>query len=50
VPTTGPEAFAGTWKDLKMASGVVLFKGSRSMKMEEYLSALSREIEAGCGR
>ncbi|MDY7002171.1 MAG: UDP-N-acetylmuramoyl-tripeptide--D-alanyl-D-alanine ligase [Thermodesulfobacteriota bacterium] len=49
MQTTGPEAFAGTWKDLGVASGVVLFKGSRSMKMEEYVSALTREFEAGCG-
>ena len=49
VPTTNPKAFAGTWKDLGMIRGVVLFKGSRSMKMEEYVSALTREIEAGCG-
>lgn len=40
APLTTPEDFAENWKNLKLDDAVVLLKGSRSMKMEEYTKAL----------
>lgn len=39
------EGFAAAWKAAAPAEGVILFKGSRSCRMEEFL----RLAEAGCG-
>lgn len=45
VPLGAPEDFAADWLDMKIADAVVLVKGSRSMKMEEYTKALKEMLE-----
>lgn len=42
-----PEKFLDSWRDMGIDRGVVLVKGSRSLKMEEYANALCRELDAG---
>lgn len=41
------DEFLDAWRDMGIDRGVVLVKGSRSLKMEEYANALCREINAG---
>ncbi|MGE4423725.1 MAG: UDP-N-acetylmuramoyl-tripeptide--D-alanyl-D-alanine ligase [Pseudodesulfovibrio sp.] len=41
-----PEEFLQTWRELCISEGVVLVKGSRSLKMEQYSNALCRELNA----
>lgn len=40
-----PENFTAMWKDMKLDNAVVLIKGSRSMKMEEYSRALKESLK-----
>ncbi len=42
--TDSPDEFVGQWRDLALSGGVALFKGSRANRMEDYVSALSREL------
>ncbi len=44
-----PEAFLGTLAATGLTGGVLLFKGSRSMRMEEYLSAFMQSIQKDAG-
>ena len=44
---TSPDEFPRTWRETGIDRGVVLVKGSRSLKMEAYANALCRELNAG---
>jgi UDP-N-acetylmuramoyl-tripeptide--D-alanyl-D-alanine ligase len=41
-----PDTFAALWHELGLDQGVILFKGSRSNRMEEYSAALLEELRA----
>ena len=41
---TSPDEFIAAWRETGIDRGVVLVKGSRSLKMEEYANALCREL------
>jgi len=45
LPLPAPAEFAENWKDMKLDDAVVLLKGSRSMKMEEYTKALRAVLQ-----
>jgi len=45
LPLNDPKSFAKDWLEMKIHDAVVLFKGSRSMKMEEYAKALKETLE-----
>ncbi|QJB55396.1 UDP-N-acetylmuramoyl-tripeptide--D-alanyl-D-alanine ligase [Pseudodesulfovibrio sp. zrk46] len=48
--TTGPEDFIKEWRTMGLSGAVILVKGSRSLKMEEFANALCRELDdAGMG-
>ncbi|BDQ33697.1 UDP-N-acetylmuramoyl-tripeptide--D-alanyl-D-alanine ligase [Pseudodesulfovibrio portus] len=47
IPLTTPDEFLRAWRETGIDRGVVLVKGSRSLKMEEYANALCRELNAG---
>ena len=40
------DAFIEEWRKLAFTRGLVLVKGSRSMKMEHYCDALREELHA----
>lgn len=40
------EAFLEQWRCMGLARGVVLFKGSRALRMEEFCEALRKELQA----
>lgn len=40
---TSPDEFIAAWRDMGLTRAVVLVKGSRSLKMEEFANALCRE-------
>jgi len=42
-----PESFLVQWRTLGAENAVVLVKGSRSLKMEDFAAALCREVQAG---
>ena len=44
--TTTPEEFLSQWRERGIEGGVVLFKGSRSLKMEAFANALCHELGA----
>ncbi|BCS88350.1 UDP-N-acetylmuramoyl-tripeptide--D-alanyl-D-alanine ligase [Pseudodesulfovibrio sediminis] len=44
---TTPDEFITRWNELGIDRGVVLVKGSRSLKMEEYANILCRKVKAG---
>ncbi len=46
---TNPDDFMKAWRDMGLAGAVVLVKGSRSLKMEEYANALCKELGSGNG-
>ena len=41
-----PEAFLEAWRELCITEGVILVKGSRSLKMEQFANVLCRELDA----
>jgi len=45
----GPDAFMQAWRSLGIEGAVVLFKGSRSMRMEEISGVLCKELGAVAG-
>jgi len=47
IPLASPDEFLRAWRETGIDRGVVLVKGSRSLKMEEYANALCRELNAG---
>ncbi|MBG0789456.1 MAG: UDP-N-acetylmuramoyl-tripeptide--D-alanyl-D-alanine ligase [Desulfovibrionaceae bacterium] len=47
TPLASPGEFLEAWRETGIDRGVVLVKGSRSLKMEEYANALCRELNAG---
>ena len=49
VRVAGAEDFISQWRELGLGRGVALFKGSRSLKMEEFATALCRELERQAG-
>jgi len=46
VPAGEASDFIAAWRNLNLKEAVVLFKGSRSLKMEELSNALCREVHA----
>ncbi len=46
APAGDAATFLDTWRKLGLKDAVVLFKGSRSLKMEELSNALCRELHA----
>ena len=44
IRVTGPEDFIQAWRAKELGRAVALFKGSRSMKMEDLANALCREL------
>ncbi|MEF2230909.1 MAG: UDP-N-acetylmuramoyl-tripeptide--D-alanyl-D-alanine ligase [Pseudodesulfovibrio sp.] len=49
VRVTGADDFIGKWRESGLGRGIALFKGSRSLKMEEFATALCRELERLAG-
>lgn len=45
-PLSSPETLLRRWRQLGLNDAVVLFKGSRSCRMEDYAGALGRELDA----
>lgn len=43
------DEFLMKWRELELINPVILVKGSRSLKMEEYANALSRELTQAAG-
>ncbi len=43
---TDPDEFMKAWRDMGLSGAVVLVKGSRSLKMEDYANALCKELGA----
>jgi len=41
---TNPDEFIEEWREMKLEEAVVLVKGSRSLKMEDFANALCREL------
>jgi len=46
VAVDGPDAFLSAWRDMELENAVVLVKGSRSLKMEEFVGSLCRVLAA----
>ncbi|MGE4291283.1 MAG: UDP-N-acetylmuramoyl-tripeptide--D-alanyl-D-alanine ligase [Desulfovibrio sp.] len=44
-PLSSPETLLRRWRQLGLKNAVVLFKGSRSCRMEDYAGALCRELD-----
>lgn len=44
---TGPDDFMKAWRNMGLSGAVVLVKGSRSLRMEEYANALCKELGSG---
>ncbi|WP_419786890.1 UDP-N-acetylmuramoyl-tripeptide--D-alanyl-D-alanine ligase [Pseudodesulfovibrio sp.] len=49
VKVAGPEDFIAGWRELSLDRSMALFKGSRSLGMEAFASALCRELEKQAG-
>ncbi|WP_022661322.1 UDP-N-acetylmuramoyl-tripeptide--D-alanyl-D-alanine ligase [Paucidesulfovibrio longus] len=45
-PVASPENLLRRWRQLGLSNAVVLFKGSRSCRMEDYAGALCRELDS----
>ncbi|MEF2145578.1 MAG: UDP-N-acetylmuramoyl-tripeptide--D-alanyl-D-alanine ligase [Desulfovibrionaceae bacterium] len=48
-PLSSPEQLLRRWREMSLAQAVVLFKGSRSCRMELYAGALNKELDNGHG-
>lgn len=49
VDVTSPDEFMDAWRDLGLEGAVVLVKGSRSLKMEQFANELCKSIGATAG-
>ena len=49
VGVQNPDDFIEAWRDMGLKGAVVLIKGSRSLKMEEYANALCKELGNAAG-
>lgn len=49
VRANDPDSFIKAWRNMGLEKAVVLFKGSRSMRMEEFANALNRELGSNGG-
>ncbi len=49
VAVEGPDDFLATWREMKLENAVVLIKGSRSLKMEDFVSSLCKVLNNTAG-